>query len=164
MVILLRVIRQSRWLDAYNITGMTDDDFPADPLGDLQTRGNALSVFEVPDADDAKSIAVAVAAGRESIANIDYVLFESVSLGSLGIRVEKSEGVTPNTSINQLHSDLVDLTARKLVGLAQVMAKGHLKRITWKEVEAEIIDGIRGGYLDKVGLKESLMNKVVDKL
>ncbi len=46
MTLLLRAIRKGRWLDAVGLDWLEEDDVAADPLADLTTRQNTLSVWE----------------------------------------------------------------------------------------------------------------------
>lgn len=55
-------LRINRWLET---EGRPPQDFPADVITDLKTKGDQLSVFEVTEAITAERIAIAISAARE---------------------------------------------------------------------------------------------------
>ena len=55
--LLLRTVRQNRWLKGEAEPFLAADDVPADPVGDLLTQQNLLSVWEVaPDRSNIERI------------------------------------------------------------------------------------------------------------
>jgi hypothetical protein len=118
---------------------------PADPLGDLATKDNALSVWFVDDGkSNLKRIAAALAARCDHVSNVDYALFDQAMLDRLDIQMEKSYGGTPDDYANRnWHYDLVKLSGRKLLELAgAVLANSERKRLPGKEVERLVADGV----------------------
>lgn len=162
MAYVLRVIRQSRWLD-YLRQVSTDADVPADPLGDLHTRDNRLSVFIVNAQNDSEieRVVAACAANRETLQNVDYALLDAARLAEADVGIESTRGETPDDQVNDCHRDLVSLTGLKLVGLARlILAHGSMDRVLWKQVAALI----RGAGFDKTRcrLKPDEWRKIED--
>ena len=88
MPLLLRTVRQNRWLKDEAAPFLAIDDVPADPVCDLQTKQNLLSVWEVAqDRSNIMRIVRAVAIGRQKIANMGYVLFDSGLLPAADIEI-----------------------------------------------------------------------------
>jgi hypothetical protein len=115
----MRGIRRARWYKQEIQPWLQKDEIPADPLGDLKTTGNGLSVYLI---DDEKSnlgrVVCALAATRDRIQHFDYLLFDWDILLSTGITVKRSEGKTPDCAVNELHCDLAELSGQKLLALA----------------------------------------------
>ena len=94
---------------------------PADPLGDLRTSHNKLSVFEVEDRSNVDRILAALAAGGMKLSSKGFVLFDSELLAEIGIEIEASLGQTDDEKINSWHKDLINLSGHKLVKLARAI-------------------------------------------
>ena len=122
MSLLLRIVRKSRWLG--NPLWLAAGEMQADPLADLRTSSNSLSVWEVTDdRSNLEDIVVGIASSKDYLANVDYALFEESIVGGLGIQIELTPGTTPHARANPWHRELVRLSARKLVDLAHLMMK-----------------------------------------
>lgn len=93
MALLLRKVKQHRWYKELAEPFLKVDDVPADPLADLQTSENLLSVWEVQeDRSNLIRIVRAVAIGGQRIDHTGYILFDSVHLDAAGIGLQKNEG------------------------------------------------------------------------
>lgn len=93
MPLLLRTVRQNRWLKEPAAPFLALDDVPADPVGDLLTQQNLLSVWEVAEnRSNIERIVRAVAIGRNEIADMGYVVFDSGLLSDAGIDVRHNKG------------------------------------------------------------------------
>lgn len=78
MPLFLRTVRENRWYKSEAAPWLERGDIPADPLGDLPTSQNQLSVWEVAvDRSNVERIVRAVAVGRNNLADMGYVLFNS---------------------------------------------------------------------------------------
>lgn len=112
MPLVLRTIRQSRWLED-SFPWLEEGDAPADPLGDLATQDNELSVWII---DDEKSnlnqVVAAMAATRGHLSNLDFALFDLRFLSELNIKIAITTGGTPDKEVNTWHRDLVKLSAQ----------------------------------------------------
>src|SRR5712691_6024847 len=97
MPLFLRTVRQNRWLKDEAAPFLAADDVPADPLGDLRTQENLLSVWVVAeDRSNIERIVRAVALGASEIASMGYVLFDSTLLPAAGIETIESNGKSPD--------------------------------------------------------------------
>lgn len=145
MPLLLHTVRQNRWLKAEAAPWLDRGDVPADPIGDLRTSGNRLSVWElVPDRSNLERIVRAIAVGREKVSDMGYVLFDSALLETADIGTQSKPGTTPDVEANSWHRDLVDLSGHKLVALTRAILKNGESGTVLKKRLCELIDeGIR---------------------
>jgi hypothetical protein len=160
--LLLRAIRKNRWYTSDTIPWLPEGEIQADPLGDLATGHNTLSVWQVEDdKSNLEQVITALAANRDTISNLDYALFDLDLLSTIGIRVEVNEGATPYERANHWHRDLVELTATKLVKLAQVMLmNSNRERVLEKKILSLIKDAVQTGQIDKARLSQKITSKL----
>ena len=151
MALLLRKIRKARWLAKVDLDWLDQGDIPADPLGDLVTKDNSLSVWEIDD-DNANlpRVVAALASTGAKISNIDYALFEEGLLADLGIGVVRTAGGTPDQDVNEnWHRDLIELSAFKTAALAKaIMARSTRARVSRKEVKRFIGNAVELQQID----------------
>lgn len=123
MPLLLRTVRQNRWYKDGAAAFLESDDVPADPLGDLATASNELSVWEVAaDRSNLERIVRAVVLTKDKVAVQGYVLFDSALLAEAGFTPVKAKlGKTPDEAANVWHRDLTDLSGKRLVALARLI-------------------------------------------
>ena len=68
---------------------------PADPLGDLVTKENRLSVWQIDDdRSNLGDVIAALAASRDFLDTFDYALFNDELLAQARITRSRSAGVT----------------------------------------------------------------------
>jgi hypothetical protein len=160
--LILRAIRKNRWYTSDTISWLPEGEIQADPLGDLATGHNTLSVWQVKDdKSNLDQVITALAANRDTISNLDYALFDLDSLSPIGIRVEVNEGATPYERANHWHRDLVELTATKLVKLATVMlSNSSRERVLEKKILSLIRDAVQTGQIDKARLSQKITSKL----
>ena len=145
MPLLLHTVRQNRWLKAEATPWLDRGDVPADPIGDLRTNGNRLSVWElVPDRSNLERIVRAIAVGRDKVSDMGYVLFDSALLETADIGTRAERGTTPDVEANSWHRDLVDLSGHKLVALTKaILQNGESGTVLKKRLCELIEEGIR---------------------
>ena len=148
MPLLLRTVRQNRWLKGEAAAFLERDDVPADSLGDLVTSQNLLSVWEIAqDHSNLKRVVRAVAVGREKLADMGYVVFNSEALTAAGIPIRDNLGASPDQGANAWHRDLV-LSGNKLVALAKAILRDGESGVVLKfDLKQLVRDGIRDGQL-----------------
>jgi hypothetical protein len=149
MPLLLRNVRENRWYKARAAAWLEKGDIPADPLGDLATTDNCLSVWEVADdRSNVERIMRALAVNRQKIDNMGYVLFDSDLLTTAGIDTLEENGATPDEEANSWHRDLVDLSGNKLIALTRlILETGETGTVLKKRLEDLVAEGIRQNQL-----------------
>ena len=167
MPYFLRKIRKARW---YAPTWLTEGELPADPLGDLQTKNNGLSLWEVDDEQtNIIEVVVALASTSQNLSNIDYVLLASDELERVqrrvGFDVRKTAGDSPYEDANKWHCDIVQLSASKLVELAAVVFRvGSKERVTEPSVLQYLVEAVSTKKLPLKRLLPDLQAKVKKRL
>ncbi len=138
-------------------TWLGSDDVPADPLGDLSTLDNKLSVWYVDDAQqNLGRVSAALAAGREKIDKLDYALIDIDTLTRLGIESKKTPGESPDDHANKnWHYDLHRLSGKALTSLAKAILPQteSRARLLPKKVKELIKAGLSNAELDSERLK-----------
>lgn len=149
MPLLLRTVRENRWYKQPAAPWLERGDVPADPLGDLTTTQNALSVWQVEsDRSNLERVVRAVAIGKQKVDSSGWVLFDSEILRSIGIGVAEVRGGTKDEEANGWHRDLTDLSGSKLVALARaIFAHGESGTIPKKRMATLIEEGIASQQL-----------------
>ena len=121
---------------------------PADPIGDLNTSGNLLSVWVLShDRSNLERVVRAVAIGKDKISDTGYVLFDAALLAGAGIEVKDNKGATPDTDANDWHRDLV-LSGNKIIALTKAILRHGESGIVLKVRMRELVkEGIAQGEL-----------------
>lgn len=119
-----------------------------DALRDIPTQYGRLSVYRVASKAEGRRVAVALAATRKHVSNLDYIVFDGSDLDSLGIKVEVSAGDTPDETVNELHHDLENLTVKRLARLAEIISAGERHRIQRKAMGKLLNEAASTGRLD----------------
>lgn len=161
MALLLRQIRKPRWYPVPD--WIPQGTLHADPLADLVTKDNKLSVWRVEnDESNLAKILVALAGTREAASNLDYVLFDESIVTQANVSIQQSQGQTIFPEANAAwHRDLTELTARKLVALAEfVMQTGVRRRASKPQVITLLMEAVRQGDIDPNALEDSLRQKI----
>lgn len=145
MAMLLRNVRENRWFKSEAAQWLRQGDVPADPLGDLATKENRLSVWEVAsDRSNLERIVRALAVSRDKIADMGYVLFDSNLLTTVGIDTREESGQTPDAGANTWHRDLIELSGNKLVTLTRlILENGESGTVLKKRLEQLVEEGIQ---------------------
>jgi len=147
---MLRKIRQARW---YRVEGawLAADEIPADPLSDLTTKDNQLSVWSIEDdRANVERVIAALAASGTDLANVDYALLDQRWLSDLHIQMASTRGGTPDEEVNAAwHRDLVELSAGKLVALATaIFTQAEKQRMPRMRVHQLIAQAVASGWID----------------
>lgn len=161
MPLLLRKIRKSRWLPAP--AWIPEGTLHADPLADLVTKENQLSVWRVEDDEsNLEEIVIALAGNFENPSNLDYILFDERLLQEADVRIKRSTGDTIVSEANSAwHHDLIELTARKVVKLGELaMESGRKERISEPQVVDLVQKAVQRGIVDLDRLKPAVRQKV----
>ena len=159
MTLLLRKVQQKRW---YAATTIPDNPLPADPLADLNTKDNALSLWEVfDDSSNLTDVVTALAATMQHLSNVDIVLFDSRLVPQLGLQLDMTRAVTPYAPAASYHRDIVRLTAQAILELGDALRReGRFVEFSEKRVADLLAQAIRSGPLST----DELNPKVVSRL
>jgi hypothetical protein len=155
--LLRKVKKQNRWYRSEAQPLLDAGDVPADPIGDLNTSGNRLSVYRVDESrSNIERIARALAVNAQHLDNVGYVLFDISLLERASIGLDSTRGDTDDSVVNEYHADLIDLTGNKLVTLTRlILLEGESDTILKKRIVELVREGL--------GSKE-LPERVRDKL
>jgi hypothetical protein len=167
MPLYLRKIKNNRWYEK-KYPWLQEDEIPGDPLNDLRTSANKLSVFVVEDENDLTSverIAAALVATGQNIDSFDYALIDSQTLEELDIRIQRTQGGTPDEQVNSWHCDIIELSAQKLVKLAMAMfpQADRRDRILKKDIIRLLGEGVSSRQIDLDKVSHRMREKL-DKL
>ncbi len=165
---ILRVVRRARWRnDAF--TQLTWNAFPADPLGDMATTENALSVWLIErDKSNLDEVLTAVAASRERVSNIDFVLIPYQELAELidkyNAIISEVPGKTPHLIANIWHRDLSNLTGNKLLAIAKYFYRYRqdVDRYMPQTVKELLINAYNNDLIEKNKLQPSLREELAE--
>jgi hypothetical protein len=137
---------------------LLDDEIPADPLSDLKTKNNTLSVYFINDdkADLTRCVS-AYASARDKIVEIHCVIFDVRIVQELKIEIHQSEGNLSDEYVNKIHRNLIQLSSQKLVNLAiRIINENETYEFTRDQVYRLIHESLEKNWLDP--------NKIPDKL
>lgn len=163
MALLLRKVRDRRWSAADGLPWLDEGDIPADPLADLITQENSLSLWQIEDdRGNLNRVVAAMAATCDNISHFDYAIFDEAIPISLGIDLEHAPGETPDAEANAAwHYNLVRLSGTKMVDLAKlILREGERDRMTRKRVQSLLAEAVVAGNLEMASLKEKIRAKI----
>lgn len=158
----LRAIKIAKWRRHAGVAWLADNEIQADALGDLKTETNALSVWEVDDdRSNLGRVLTAVAANRDHLSDLSYVLLTKDDLRAIGAKIASSEGGTVDREVNKWHRDIVELTTQKLHQIAVVVNdKPEKPRRLPGDVAGLLRQGIAEGRFSAAQLEEGLRKEI----
>ena len=156
----MRVVKKSRWHARPDWDGWEEGDIQGDALLDLRTQDNALSVFRVDESAGIGRIIAALAATRENLSHLDYVVFDDAPLEPIGVNMVQRDGKTPDNEVNDIHYDVVNLTVLKLVQLAQTVSQCRPERVPKIEVKAKLRQSLESRWLDTEKVDDGLLSQL----
>jgi len=159
---LLRGIKLGRWRRPPEGEWLEAGEIPADPVADFRTIENRFSVYMLLDEGPSLDrVVAAIASGREKVENFDYIVFEEDLLAEIGIRTEISAGATRDQEVNACHLDLVELTGKKVLCLAQAVYESREPdRKHHFEVTAALVESVQEGKITLEGLPEKIRRSI----
>jgi hypothetical protein len=165
---LLRIINKNRWrLDDPAYARQSPSDAPAHTLLDLPARGNELSLWLVDDSiTRLPRLLTALAANRDRIEALDYVLFRMVILDQVGIKHQSSPGDSPDPEANKWHLALLDLTARQVATLAVSIWHSPLTKVERQSAQVLkrwMFEALDNAHFELNNLKETMRQEVAQK-
>lgn len=160
MPAFLRAIKKARWHAKPEWDGWRDGDIQGDALLDFRTQDNALSVFRVDDGTEIGRIVTALAATKANVSHLDYVVFDDAALASYGVHTVQIDGKTPDSEVNQIHYDVINLTVLKLVRVAQTVSWFKRERVPRIEVKAKLREALENQWLDSERVDSRLLDQL----
>ena len=167
MPLVLRRTRDNLIWDnsADQLPGLEIDDIAADPITDLNTRENELSIYLIQDElTELDRCLSALAAERMNLQDLDYILFDKDIIDQLLLEINNVEGNLKDHEINKLHRNIIKLSAKKLISLSKkIMEKCQRKRILEEDVARIIVKSINNNWIKKNSLSKSLLSEIESK-
>lgn len=163
MAFLLRKIRKAKWYKHQGVPWLDENELQADALEDIATKGNELSVWYIEDDEsNLEEVVTALAASGDVVANLDYALFDLELITMLNIKIHQSPGITPDDTVNALwHRDLIELSASKIMGLADIiLTQAQIRRVSKKKLLAMIVQAVSTGRIDRLKLRPRMAAKI----
>lgn len=161
---LRKIDKYATWVGAQDDEAWAKpDDCPATIVRDFCPKGGGVSVYQVqnPDSEIAPIVA-ALAARKERIEPLAYVLLDEAGLKSLGLELKKSVGETDDAGVNAVHWDIVVHRAKDVVALAKLARQNDsLGQLMDKEVREALAESLRSKRLNK--LKDKFLHDLWDK-
>jgi hypothetical protein len=131
-------------------------------MNEFRTRENTVSVFVVDsERKNAARILSAIMSAKDAGSGLiatDCLIFASESVEALGIPIREEPGLTPDMEANKWHRDLADLSADRLVKLAEVLVKNADLHAV---LEGELVEALKGAAANGELQKEKLSSKVL---
>ncbi len=166
MPFILRKIRKARWYQNGEIPWLAAGELQADPLADLATSDNTLSVYLIEsDKSNLERVVTALAANCNKVSNLDFALLDLGVFSKLEIKVECAAGQTPDEQVNKWHRDLVELSAQKLIELAKaILSSAGKKRLSKRSLVRLIAEALEFNHISAAKLKPGVLKKIQGEL
>ena len=160
MPLLYREIRLPRWI--INPSLALESDFPCDCFGDLATSSSKLSFWlQEQGEQEIEDIAVAVAANKQTVRQVELLGIEPKVVTEIGVALDHASGTSNFGHANSLHRDVSNLSAFKLVRLAnRMVALGQIRSFLPKKVAQLLRKRIDSGLLDQSKLQATLVQSI----
>jgi hypothetical protein len=160
--LILRAIQKSKWYKSPSVPWLPEGSLQADALKDLHTQGNVLSVYLIDDEKKGlERVAVALAATKDTVKEVDYALFDQSLLDKVSIKIKKTAGTTPDGEVNKWHLDLVELTADKIINLANIIMQDSVRaRIQEKTVASLLRQALDSGHLRRDQMRSQILDSL----
>lgn len=164
MSLALRKTRNNLIWDnsADQLSWLEIDDIAADPITDLNTCDNALSIYIIQDKlSELDRCLSALAVQRNRLNPLDYILFDADIIYQLHLEINYKSGTLCDQEINKLHRNIIELSANKLTNLAKlIMENCDRKRILDEELAKIIAISINNNWMKKNSICESILKKI----
>ena len=144
------------------------EDFPADPLWDVRTKKNTLSVYLIEKDHDVEEVVTILAASRQTYQKFEYVFLEIEEFKKIGLNCEQSDTQTTLTSVNKSHHEVMNITANKLPTIARIIypkisEKENFGFRSTKEIKQMIESAIKDKKIKESDLSLELKKKLFPK-
>ena len=147
------------------------DEISADAItSDLRTQDNSLSFWQCgkEEAVRLEEVALAIAAGRDSVDRLDIVWLVDDELKDDGQTLKSTEGRTPVVELSKLHVDVCRLDYIRLGNIARrvvrALEENRYKRISKPRVKKLLTDAAGQGRIDIDALEDKVKSEVLESL
>ena len=161
---LARSISVAKWKSRVNIQ---QHEVPADGVGaDLRSANNALSFWLCDPAEERslECVALVLASTRDQVQRLDLVWMSADEIARMNIGLDPTPGVTPVTSLNHEHRDLVGIDLSRLFllagSVAQAIERNQIRRFTERQVLAILSKAVQRDLVQMGKLKQSVADKI----
>lgn len=165
MALLLRKIEdKANWYKDSELTrDLPKGELPADILGDLKTKDNALSVWQVEaNGSNLERVVAAILASKQTIQKFDYLLVEKQVVEESGFEIAQVKGRSPDEEAAKLwHFDIRRLSVSALGRLAGILYNsGHCGRKLESDLTSCLRDSISKGHVSPSELHQDMQNRL----
>ena len=144
---------------------------PADFLGqEMRTSGNTLSVWrcESLNTEDSMNAIKAALFASSEITATQFIILDSEMLEAAGIKTNDVLGKTSYIGLNELHTDLCDLTYEKIGILLNLYhqvstSQDRIPKIEKKDFQRLALEAYSEGCLDENAMNDQF-KKAMEKL
>jgi hypothetical protein len=133
-------------------------EVPAQAFLDFKLDNHEMSVWYVAhDNSNLDRVLTALAANRQYIEKIDYAVFDEAVVSKCGIARRQTHGQSPDEHASkEWHWDLIKLSGRKLLCLAERIGAGTPLRKPKHEVQQLLAAAALEGHIKKELMNETL--------
>jgi hypothetical protein len=164
--VLREILNRAWFLNAFVVkeqVWLSPTDLQADAFKGVKTSENTLSVYELVD-DAAATVdraLAALAATREHVPQLDYVLLNRAILNELRLETRRTLGETPDAEVNTWHLDVKQLNSTRLTDLCNAIRdRGRFFRRRPKQVARLVYQALEANRLDRGQIKPELLESV----
>lgn len=162
MPLALRVVRQPRWYQQPALIWLERGDVPADPLADLNTTENKLSIYKIEDDKSNLIRVISAYAANRNYNKLDYILFDWNTFEKTNIRLEKTPGNTPDEFVNDFHYSLIDLSGLQMISLTKTILSSVIENE--RVDQRDVLEMVRQGIVNKQIIFDRMNSSFKEKL
>ena len=163
MAYLMRMITPPRWIqEQHEITCL--EDINAESLSDLSAEENAISTWYVGDKgeNEIRHAVLALTSGFRSLDEIKVVYLDVNIIRQAGLSIAETTGITKIEEYANLHRDIDQLNAGKLIQLANIILEqvwnNQTQTFCAEDIALWMIQIINDGKLDFNSLDKNFRN------
>lgn len=165
----MRKITLPRWIQEPHEVSCAEE-INAESLGDLCADENAISTWYVGDKteEEIKRAVLALASGFRSLDELKIVFLDDDELKNEGLNIKATPGITKVREYANLHRDINQLNAGKLIKLASLVLKQvwreQIQTINAEDLSLWILQIINEGKLEFGDLDKNFKNGFAAKV
>jgi hypothetical protein len=121
--LLRKFSNKDAWAEVENSPLWEQGDCPPEALVQIFDNRAGVSTWRVSTEEEVERVIAAQAFMRGTIGDFAYCLLDENVLREDGITLKNTPAKTMDKHVNDLHIDIVDLSAQQLIRLAQIINK-----------------------------------------